>query len=144
MRRAALARATCALAGMSWVLGGCAPMTPMATATSKSCSEPGTCNVIVKVVNCNVTMDPDDLHVYYGPQQIMWKIDDASPNAKFTQDGIAFKSPTNEFTHLQVTGSGRMAILIDANGRVGRYDYKVTLTDGGRTCTLDPGIINHG
>lgn len=137
-------RALGILVGIALLAGGCASP-GVIRASERSCSDPGSCKVLVKVVNCRISMDPDDLHVFNGPQPIMWNIDPASAGARFTADGIAFKTPNNEFTRLHVLPDGKSAMVIDANGRPGRYDYKVTITDGSTACPpLDPGVINHG
>ena len=131
------------LGTVAFVMGCASP--PMMAATAKSCDQPGLCKVVVKVVNCAITMDPDDLHVFHGPQPIMWNIDAASTGAKFTTNGITFKTSNNQFTTLHVAPDGKSAMVIDANDRVGRYDYKVTVADGSAACPpLDPGVINHG
>jgi hypothetical protein len=128
------------------LLAGCAGGVVRSDETSKECGEHGPCEVTVQVHDdCRVSVDTDLLIVVHGPQHIVWNMAGTSPNAKFTANSITFKTGNNVFGMPVVDPHGRWLRIVDTNsGASGRYDYTITVTDGSRTCTLDPGIINRG
>ncbi len=135
-------------------------MTATSAARCKGDTDNRPCVHIVTVEKsgdtCKVAVVPDIMVVSYTghPVRIEWRIDTAG--YKFVEnEGIHFKEqsdikgpspqvlipPEKQFKDVQRVGD-RKYQAIDANTMIGAWLYDVRVTDGARTCTLDPPIVN--
>jgi hypothetical protein len=124
---------------------GCAA-TPMQGLQTVGCNAGGVCKVIVTVVDCNITLAPDDLPVPppRGRKQIHWDI--AGSDYVFAYNGIVIPDPGGEFDQPELSGDGKKFKWGDKHTGPGAYKYSVNVVKTGlnpANCpTRDPRILN--
>jgi len=120
---------------------GCSSISSVRAA---GCNPGGNCSVDVTVgANCAITVDPDPLNVPQprGAKSITWNI--VTNGFEFTANGIAFKSPNDEFEDPEL--QGRRFKWKNKHTRIGSYEYAVNVVRSGSnpvTCSKDPLINN--
>ena len=124
------------------LLAGCAHMHEMMGGKRmKGCT--GVCDVVVTVTApCTVQVPvPDPVHVAPGTHVIKWTMSSSTPSQfRFAPNGIAFQAGA---PMSPAPGGGpRVFVLSDNNSSPGNYKYTINVTDGTRTCNLDPTVIN--
>jgi len=108
------------------------------------CNPGGNCSVDVTVrANCAITVSPDPLDVPLprGAKSITWTI--VTNGYEFASNGIAFKSPNDEF--VEPSPQGKKFRWKNKHTRAGDYAYTVNVVGSGpnpATCSLDPLIKN--
>jgi hypothetical protein len=111
---------------------------------ANGCNPGGNCSVDVTVgANCAITVNPDTLDVPEprGAKSITWTI--VTNGYTFAPNGIAFKSPNDEFEDPEP--QGKKFKLKNKHTRAGDYAYNVNLIGSGSnpaTCSIDPLIRN--
>lgn len=120
---------------------GCASMSSVLAA---GCNPGGNCSVDVTVgANCAISVSPDPLDVP-GPRvakKITWTI--VTNGFEFASDGIAFKSPNDEF--VDPAHQGKNFSWKNKHTIPGDYAYNVNVVSSGPNpvrCVLDPLIKN--
>jgi hypothetical protein len=119
-------------------------LTLMSSATAAGCNPGGNCTVDVTVgVNCAIAVSPDPLDVPQprGAKSITWNI--KTNGFEFATNGIAFKSPNNEFEDPEARG--KRFKWKNKHTRAGSYEYAVNVVGSGSnpaTCSKDPLINN--
>jgi hypothetical protein len=122
-------------------LMGCSSMSAVMAA---GCNPGGNCTVDVTVgANCAISVTPDTLEVPEprGAKSITWTI--VTDGFEFASNGIAFKSPNDEFEDPK--SQGKKFSWKNKHTRAGDYAYIVNLVGSSpnpATCSLDPLIKN--
>jgi hypothetical protein len=131
----------------AFMLCGCSSM-PRMDPGEKACSSNDTCVVTVTARGCSwqaIAADPEVLHVKRGYKGTVRWVLNSPPGWAFAENGIEFKdSPGEEFGEKR--GGERNFSFANRNTKPGVYRYNVNLTPpgGGKTCTLDPTVMNDG
>ncbi|MEO7741658.1 MAG: hypothetical protein ABIR98_01805 [Usitatibacter sp.] len=107
------------------------------------------CHITVSVINCKVTVVPDEKHVAYRPGGVamLWTIRD-SPGVTFaSRDGIDFKLRSNPDARTVFKAEERplasSTFPMHNSTTLGKYPYTVNVVDHGKVCAPhDPGVIN--
>ena len=116
----------------------------MSDVMAAGCNPGGNCFVDVTVgANCAISVSPDPLNVPQprGAKSITWTI--VTSGFEFASNGIAFKSPNDEFVEPAL--QGKKFSWKNKHTRAGVYAYNVNLVGSGpnpATCSLDPLIKN--
>jgi len=122
-------------------LMGCSSMSAVLAA---GCNPGGNCTVDVRVgENCAISVTPDTLDVPEprGAKSITWTI--VTDGYEFASNGIAFKSPNDEFEDPKL--QGKKFSWKNRHTRAGDYAYSLNLVGSSpnpATCSLDPLIKN--
>jgi hypothetical protein len=126
---------------LSTALLGCSSMSGVMAA---GCNPGGNCSVDVTVgANCAIFVSPDPLDVPgpRGAKKITWTI--VTNGFEFASDGIAFKSPNDEF--VDPARQGKSFSWKNKHTGPGDYAYNVNVVSSGPNpvrCVLDPLIKN--
>lgn len=124
---------------------GCAAKPPPGL-QAPGCNPGGVCKVTVTVVDCNITLDPDDLSVPQprGRKQIHWDI--VGGDHVFAYNGIVISGMGGEFDQPELSGDGKKFKWGDKHTGPGNYKYSVNVVRTGlnpANCpTHDPRILN--
>lgn len=115
----------------------------MSGVTAAGCNPGGNCSVDVTVgANCEISVSPDPLDVPLprGAKSITWTI--LTSGFEFAPNGIAFKSPNDEFVDPVLRG--KKFSWKNKHSRAGDYAYNVNVVGPGSNpaCSLDPLIKN--
>jgi hypothetical protein len=109
---------------------------------SVSCSAP-VCHVTVAITDCTIT-NPEPVHIAKGTHDILWTIH-STGRPDFTANGIRFGTGTNGvFSNPNRPGAGmyRWTDYNDPNAPAKYYKYTIEITSGGKTCSIDPDVMN--
>jgi len=138
-----------------WGAIACTAIASFASDDSSAQAQPcngGVCKAVVSVTAsggaCAVTgVVPEPLRVTGGPNNIEWDFDDATPgDVRFTDQGITFADPGNQFSEPVIQAGGRKFRWHDRNdASPAPFKYTISARIGGVMCTpLDPTIVNQG
>jgi hypothetical protein len=126
---------------LSAALLGCSSMSSVMAA---GCNPGGNCSVDVTVgANCAIFVRPDPLDVPEprGAKKMTWTI--VTDGFEFASNGIAFKSPNDEFVDPE--RQGKKFSWKNKHTGPGDYAYNVNVVSSGPnpvSCVLDPLIKN--
>ena len=108
-----------------------------------------TCLLSIRVNgNCDITIDQQDAFVTRQNVRLLWRIQPGDYIFPEVGGGIEFKSEYNPAWREEFYGSARLDPQtwqwFDANSMPDAYRYTVTVAHKrtGKTCTIDPGVIN--
>lgn len=110
------------------------------------CNPGGVCKVTVTVVDCSITLDPNDLSVPLprGRKQIHWDI--AGSDYVFAYNGIVIRDMGGDFDQPELSGDGKKFKWGNKHTVPGEYKYSVNVVKTGlnpANCpTHDPRILN--
>ena len=114
---------------------------------AEGCSSRDSCVVTVVVRGCsarNIVAKPEVLHVRKGYSgDIEWRLD-APPKWEFAENGIEFKDPGSLREFGEKKKGARDFRWFDKNTKPGPHEYNINVVspETGKTCTLDPTIMN--
>jgi hypothetical protein len=139
------------LVAIALLTAGCAGM-PGAGGkrVSAALACPSNCQVTVTVADgCVVqSASPDPIYAMMGNPAIRWTISGPAQYTFAQGNGIVFPPAKNAGKTAPFTGTpggGRTVVLNDRNtgpADHGPWAYEINVTDGTRTCRLDPTVIN--
>jgi hypothetical protein len=123
-------------------LAGCAATNTMSVPEPCSAGNGALCVVTVTVKDCDhISAKPDRAMVAQGnPGDVDWVLD-APAGWDFASDGIVFKDANNPEFGNRRPGKKDFKWKFN-NGKKAEHRYWIHVTDGYKTCSHDPSIMN--